>query len=108
MLKDIIQSARGLQKADLLLLNANVVNVYSLEIINTNIAILGDVIVGLGEGYEARKQVDLNGMFVSPGFIDAHVHIESSMVEVPQFTRAVLPLGTTCLLYTSPSPRDPH
>jgi adenine deaminase len=102
MLKDIIQTARGKKKADLLLLNANVVNVFSLEIIKTNIAILGDVIVGLGDGYEARKQVDLNGMFVSPGFIDAHVHIESSMVEVPQFTRAVLPLGTTSVI------ADPH
>jgi len=102
MLKDIIKTARGQQKADLVLLNANMINVFSLEIIKTDIAILGDTIVGIGSGYVGRKEVDLNGLYVSPGFIDAHVHIESSMVEVPQFTRAVLPLGTTSVI------ADPH
>ena len=102
MLKDIIQTARGQKKADLVLKNANVINVFSLEIAQTDIAILGDVIVGLGKGYVGRKEVDLDGLYVSPGFIDAHVHIESSMVEVPQFTRAVLPLGTTSVI------ADPH
>lgn len=102
MLKNIIQAARGRQKADLLLQNAQVVNVYSAEIIKTDVAILGETIVGIGAGYEAHEQVDLEGLYLAPGFIDAHVHIESSMVEVPQFTRAVLALGTTSVV------ADPH
>jgi adenine deaminase len=102
MLKTIIHAARGLQKADLLLQNAQVVNVYSAEIIKTDVAILGETIVGLGPGYEAAETVDLDGLYLAPGFIDAHIHIESSMVEVPQFTRAVLPLGTTSVI------ADPH
>ena len=102
MLREIIQTARGLQKADLVLRNAKVVNVFSLEVVEADIAILKDTIVGVGAGYVGKKEVDLQGMTVSPGFIDAHVHIESSMVEVPQFTRAVLPLGTTSVI------ADPH
>jgi adenine deaminase len=102
MLHNIIKTARGQQPADLVLKNANIINVYSSEIINSDIAILGDTIVGIGSGYSAKKSIDLNGQYVCPGFIDAHVHIESSMVEVPQFTRAVLPLGTTSVV------ADPH
>ena len=102
MLRDIIQAARGKTRVDLVLKNARVVNVYSAEIIETDVAILGDTIVGIGRGYEAVETVDLDGLYLAPGFIDAHVHIESSMVEVPQFTRAVLPLGTTSVI------ADPH
>ncbi len=102
MLKDIIKAARGEREVDLLLKNARVVNVFSAEVVQTDVAVLGDTIVGLGGGYEAREVVDLGGHYLSPGFIDAHVHIESSMVEVPQFTRAVLPLGTTSVI------ADPH
>ncbi|MDZ7372000.1 MAG: adenine deaminase, partial [candidate division KSB1 bacterium] len=102
MLKDIIQAARGEKQVDLLLKNGRIVNVFSGEIIRTDIAIYGETIVGLGDGYEAKETVDLDGSLVAPGFIDAHVHIESSMVEVPQFTRAVLPLGTTSVI------ADPH
>ncbi len=102
MLHNIIKTARGQQPADLVLKNANIINVYSSEIINSDIAILGDTIVGIGSGYDAKKTIDLNNQYVCPGFIDAHVHIESSMVEVPQFTRAVLPLGTTSVV------ADPH
>lgn len=102
MLKDIITTARGLQPADLILRNANIVNVYSSEIIHSDVVILNDTIIGIGNGYTAREEIDLNGYYVAPGFIDAHVHIESSMVEVPQFTRAVLPLGTTSVV------ADPH
>ncbi|MDZ7315326.1 MAG: adenine deaminase [candidate division KSB1 bacterium] len=102
MLKDIIQAARGEKEVDLLLKNGRVVNVFSGEIIRTDVAIYGETIVGLGDGYEAKETVDLDGSLAAPGFIDAHVHIESSMVEVPQFTRAVLPLGTTSVI------ADPH
>lgn len=102
MLKDIIFTARGKQPADLVLRNASVINVYSSEIIETDVAILGDRIVGLGPGYQGREETDLKGLYLAPGFMDAHVHIESSMVQVPQFTRAVLPLGTTSVI------ADPH
>lgn len=102
MLKKIIKAARGQIKCDLVLRNARVINVYSAEIIETDVAILGDKIIGLGTGYQAREETDLRGLYLAPGFIDAHVHIESAMVEVPQFTRAVLPLGTTSVI------ADPH
>ncbi len=102
MLQEIITKARGFEKCDLVLRNAKVVNVFSLEIISTDVAILGDIIIGLGPGYEGHEEVDLKGLYLAPGFIDGHIHIESSMVEVPQFTRAVLPLGTTSVV------ADPH
>ena len=100
-LAEIINLARGEEKADLLLRNARVVNVFSHEIIETNVAIAGDRIVGLGD-YTARETIDLKGRYVCPGFIDGHVHIESSMVTPPEFARAVVPRGTTSVI------TDPH
>jgi len=100
-LAEIIKFARGEEKADLLLRNAQVVNVFSHEIIETNVAIAGDRIVGLGD-YQARETIDLKGCYVCPGFIDGHVHIESSMVTPPEFARAVVPRGTTSVV------TDPH
>jgi adenine deaminase len=102
LLKETIEKSRGLSKCDLVLLNANVVNVYSSEIIKTDVAIYKGNIIGLGNGYKGHEEIDLKGQYLAPGFIDAHVHIESSMVEVPQFTRAVLPHGTTTAI------ADPH
>ena len=100
-LSEIIKLARGEAKADLLLKNARVVNVFSHEIIETNVAIAGDRIVGLGD-YQAGEAIDLKGRYVCPGFIDGHVHIESSMVTPPEFARAVVPRGTTSVV------ADPH
>jgi adenine deaminase len=100
-LAEIIKFARGEEKADLLLKNARVVNVFSHEIIETNVVIAGDRIVGLGD-YQARETMDLKGSYVCPGFIDGHVHIESSMVTPPEFARAVVPHGTTSVV------ADPH
>ena len=100
-LAELIKLARGEEKADLLLRNARVVNVFSHEIIETNVAIAGDRIVGLGD-YQARETIDLEGRYVCPGFIDGHVHIESSMVTPPEFARAVVPHGTTSVV------ADPH
>src|SRR5881396_3054537 len=97
----IIQVARGEQPAELLLKNARVVNVFSGEIEETFIAITHSRVVGLGE-YDARQVIDLKGRFVAPGFIDAHVHIESSMVPPYEFARAVVPHGTTSVII------DPH
>jgi len=101
-LKEIINAARGEIDLDLILKNVNLVNVYSGEIYPTDIAIYDEYIVGLGRQYHAKETIDLSGFYVMPGFIDAHVHIESSMVEVPQFARAVVPLGTTSVV------ADPH
>ena len=100
-LAKLVKLARGEEKADLLLRNARVVNVFSHEIIEADIAIAGDRIVGLGD-YQAGETIDLKGRYVCPGFIDGHVHIESSMVTPPEFARAVVPRGTTSVV------ADPH
>jgi len=94
--------ARGDAPADLLLTGGRVINVFTGEIITTDVAIAGDTIVGVGAGYEAKEELDLGGRYVCPGLIDAHVHIESSMVIPSQFARAVVVRGTTTAI------TDPH
>lgn len=101
-LQELIYAAKGEEKVDIVLKNANLVNVLSGEIYPTEISVYDEVIIGIGPGYEAHEVIDLAGAYVLPGFIDAHIHIESSMVEVPQFARAVVPLGTTTVI------ADPH
>lgn len=101
-LSKIISVARGAEPADLVLENARLVNVLSGEIHTTDIAISGSRIVGLGAGYHAREVTDMGGRYVCPGFIDAHVHIESALVPPRQFARAVLPNGVTTAV------TDPH
>jgi len=98
---DIIPYARGDKPVDLLLTHAKIINVFSGEIMEGSIAIAGGRIVGIGE-YQAEQIRDLSGRFVAPGFIDPHVHIESSMACVSQFARAVIPHGTTTVV------ADPH
>ncbi len=100
--EEMIRAARGEFPVDVVLKGGNLVNVLSGEIYECDIAIWRDFVVGLGKGYHAREVVDVSGLYVSPGFIDGHVHIESSMVEVPQFARAVVPRGTTSVV------ADPH
>ncbi|NJN94838.1 MAG: adenine deaminase [Anaerolineales bacterium] len=100
-LAQIIKIARGDEPADLLLRNGRILNVFTGEIIPTNIAIAQSRIVGLGD-YEAHQAVDLGGRYVAPGLIDSHVHIESAMVPPPEFARAVVPRGTTTVV------TDPH
>lgn len=94
--------ARGDEPADVVLRNGRVVNVYTGEIIKTDIALTGDTIVGLGSEYRGVEEVDLGDRYICPGLIDAHVHIESSMVTPYQFARAVVPRGTTTVV------TDPH
>jgi adenine deaminase len=101
ILPDLIRVAKGEVRADLLLRGGKIVNVHSGEIYEANVAIYQDYVVGIGD-YEAAEEVDLHGLYLAPGFIDGHIHIESSMVEVPQFARAVVPLGTTSVV------ADPH
>ncbi len=102
VLVDRLSVARGDQDADLVLRNAQLVNVISGEIYRTDIVVAGRYIVALGDGYRGKREIDLQGRYVCPGFIDAHVHIESSLVTPPQFARAVLPHGVTTVI------TDPH
>lgn len=99
---EIVSAARGDGPVDLVLRNARVVNVFSREVYPTDVAITQSRIVGLGLGYEGREEIDLAGAYLAPSFIDAHVHIESSMVGVREFERAVVPHGTTTVV------TDPH
>lgn len=98
---DLVQYANGDNPVDLLLTHARIVNVFSGEIVEGSIAIAGGWIVGIGD-YPAKEVRNLSGRFVAPGFIDPHVHIESSMTSVSQFARAVVPHGTTTVV------ADPH
>jgi adenine deaminase len=100
-LDELISYARGDEPADLLLTNGRVVNVLSGEIVETDVALLRSRIVGLG-AYEANEVIDLEGAYLAPGLIDAHVHIESSLVPPAEFSRAVVPRGTTTVV------TDPH
>jgi adenine deaminase len=100
-LRETIATARGQAPADLVLRNANLVNVFSEEIYRTDVAIQGHSVVGLGE-YRGLRNIDLKGKFVMPGLIDGHVHVESSMLPIPEYAKAVVPLGTTTVII------DPH
>jgi adenine deaminase len=88
-------------KADLLLKNANIINVYTDEIEKRDVAVKDGYIIGFGD-YDADEIRDIKGLFLSPGLVDSHVHIESSMVSVPEFAKAVLRHGTTTIV------ADPH
>ncbi|MGV8146158.1 MAG: adenine deaminase [Alkaliphilus sp.] len=100
-IKRNIDIAAGRKQADLVLKNCKVVNVFSSEIIEGDIAINRGTIIGVGE-YEGKKEIDIKGKYVAPGLIDAHVHIESSLVSPCQFAKAVVPKGTTTVI------ADPH
>ena len=100
-LEERIQSARSTESVDLLLSDANIIDVYSGEIVKGNIAITDGYIVGT-DAAGAKTTINLKGRWVAPGFIDAHVHIESSMACVSEFARAVAPHGTTTVV------ADPH
>ena len=97
----IIDVAAGRKKADLVLKNATYVNVFSGELETCDIAVAEGLIVGLGS-YEGHVETDMTGKVVCPGFIDAHIHLESSLVSPSEFVRAVIPHGTTTVI------TDPH
>ncbi len=98
----LLAVSRGDEPADLLLKNAQLVNVRSAEIYETDVALYDDRIAGIGKDYEAKDVVDLQGLYLAPGFIEGHIHIESSMMRVSEFARAVVPHGTTAVV------ADPH
>ncbi len=100
-LESIIEVGRGARPADLLLQNARVVNVLSGDILSTSVALHAERVAGFGH-YEALAYMDLEGRYLCPGFIDGHIHVESSMLTPPEFARAVAPHGTTSVVI------DPH
>ena len=97
----IVEVAAGREKADLVLKNATYVNVFSNELCRGDIAVAEGLIVGMGS-YSGETEVDVSGRIVLPGFIDAHIHLESAMVTPREFAKAVLPHGTTTVI------TDPH
>ena len=99
---ELLAVARGEQPADLVLRNGRLVNVLSGDIEDTDVALFGGRIAGVGAGYAAIEEVDLQGAFIAPGLIDAHVHIESSLCLPAQFAAAVVPRGVTTVA------ADPH
>lgn len=98
----VINVARGLEKAELVIKNASIVNVLSEEIHKADIAIEDGIIVGIGDNYSGNKEININGAYVTPSFIDGHVHLESAMVLPKEFAKTVLPAGTTTAII------DPH
>ncbi|HDI83239.1 MAG TPA: adenine deaminase, partial [candidate division WOR-3 bacterium] len=101
-IRDIIPVALGEKEADVLLKNAKIVNVFSGDIEEGNIALYRKRIAGIGDYKKGKKIIDLKGAFIVPGLIDAHLHIESSMLSPREFARVVLPRGTTTII------ADPH
>ncbi len=97
----IIEAAAGREAADLVLKNATYVNVFSNQLCTADIAVAEGLIVGMGE-YSGMAEVDCTGKIVLPGFLDAHIHLESSLVSPREFVKAVLPHGTTTVI------TDPH
>src|SRR5688572_33309498 len=98
----LLSVARGDTPADLVLKNASIVNVFSGEIEQADVAIFGDRIAGVGAGYRGNVEHELGGMYVAPGLIDAHVHIDSSLCLPAEFARAVVPRGVTTALAAPP------
>ncbi|MGZ5503946.1 MAG: amidohydrolase family protein, partial [Chthoniobacterales bacterium] len=96
-----LRVARGETQAELLFKNAQLVNVFSGEIYPANVAVDDGRIIGFGD-YEAREVIDLDGAYLAPSLIDGHFHVESAMVTVPEFARAVVPHGTGAMVI------DPH
>ena len=93
--------ARGVTPADLVLKNCQIIDVFSHGIEKNDIAIHDGVIVGIGD-YKGVKEIDVKGKYVAPGFIDGHVHIESSMLTPSEFSKLIVPKGTTRII------ADPH
>jgi adenine deaminase len=94
----LIAVAKGDEPADLVLANAQVVNTFNGEVEPGNVAICGDRVAGVGNYEKTREVLDLNGKYLAPGLINGHTHLESSMLDVGQYARAVVPHGTSALV----------
>ena len=97
----LLAVARGDEPADVVLANGRVLDVFTGDVVEASVALCGDRIAGVG-AYRGREVVDLDGAWVLPGLIDAHVHVESSMTPPAEMARAVVPRGTTTIV------ADPH
>lgn len=93
----LLAIARGEETADLVIKNAKIINVYTKDIDTGNLAIADGFIIGIGD-YSGKVEIDLSGYYLAPGFIDGHVHIESSMLTPNNYARAVLKRGTTSVV----------
>jgi adenine deaminase len=103
MLDDVIAMAMGRKEPELLLINARVLNVFSGDLETAHVAVGHGVIVGIGREYTHAQQVyDVHGNYLLPGFIDGHVHLESSLLSPARYAEAVVPHGTTTVV------ADPH
>ncbi|MBQ9939430.1 MAG: adenine deaminase [Oscillospiraceae bacterium] len=100
-LTEKIAQATGRKKAQTVFKNGTVINVFSGELINADVAVCDDTIIGIGS-YDGEEEIDINGKYIAPGFIDSHLHIESSMTTPANFVSRVLAHGTTTLI------ADPH
>ena len=101
MLEKYILAAKREKKCDLVLKNATYVDVFTASIKKGDIAVVGEKIVGVGE-YEGEREIDCSSLTVLPGYIDGHVHIESSQLSPEEFASLIVPRGTTTII------ADPH
>ena len=100
-LPEILAAARGDSPCDLVLRNGVVINTFTCELIEGDIGVKRGIVVGIGE-YQGVEEIDIGGKFVSPGFIEGHFHIESSLLRPSELVRVIVPRGTTCMV------ADPH
>lgn len=100
-LSDNIKKARGDMVSEYVFKNANIINVFSGEIIKGDLAVDNGTIIGMGD-YKGDTEIDLKGKYLSPGFVDSHVHIESSMSSPSEFAKIIVPRGVTTII------ADPH
>ncbi|CAM2778680.1 adenine deaminase [Dellaglioa algida] len=101
-LKKLIDVAAGRLPADLVLTNGKIIDVYNARLMDGDVAIVDGVIAGIGGHYNGKTVVDIHGQFISPGFIDPHIHVESAYVSPEEFGRLMTPHGTTTVM------ADPH
>ncbi|MGZ4129193.1 MAG: amidohydrolase family protein, partial [Actinomycetota bacterium] len=97
-----IAVARGDRPADVVLQGGTVLSVFTGELLRADVAIAGQRVAAIGEGYDGVDRVDVSGRILLPGFIDAHMHLESTKLTINEFARAALPWGTTTVVL------DPH
>lgn len=99
---ELAKAARGEVQADLVFRGGNVINVFTGEILRTSVAVKDGTIVGVGDGYVGAQEIDLTGKYLCPGFIDAHLHLESTMVTPAELVERAVKCGTTTYI------ADPH
>ena len=97
-LEKLIATAKGETSADLLLSNARIVNIFTAEIEKGSVAICQGRIAGIGDYGRAKQKIDLQGKYLAPGLINGHIHIESSMLHIAEYARAVVPRGTSAIV----------